>query len=55
MKKELLIWLKKLLEKGIVVNTLGMGLAEGAPIPIINRYNQKEYKKDKMEILLFQN
>jgi len=33
-------------EKGIVVHTIGMGLAKGAPIPIINQYGQKDYRKD---------
>jgi len=34
-------------EKGIVVHTIGMGLAEGAPIPVYNRFRQKDYRKDK--------
>ncbi len=34
-------------EKGIKVYTLGMGLAEGAPIPIYNKFgNQEGFKKD---------
>ena len=38
---------QKATEKGIIVHTLGMGLAEGAPIPVLNKNNQKEYKTDK--------
>jgi len=38
---------KKAFANGINVYTIGMGLAEGAPIPIINRYGQKDYRKDK--------
>lgn len=35
-------------EKNIYVYTIGMGLPEGAPIPLYNRYNNKTgYKKDK--------
>ncbi len=35
------------IEKGIRIYTIGMGLADGAPIPIYDRYgNQKGFKKD---------
>lgn len=33
-------------EKGITVHTIGMGLAQGAPIPVLNQYGQKDYRKD---------
>ncbi|MCD6347855.1 MAG: VWA domain-containing protein [Bacteroidales bacterium] len=33
-------------EKGITVHTIGMGLPKGAPIPIINQFGQKDYRKD---------
>ncbi len=33
-------------ENGIIVHTIGMGLPQGAPIPII-RGGQKDYRKDK--------
>lgn len=34
-------------EKGINIYTVGMGLPEGAPIPVYNRYNKRVgYKKD---------
>lgn len=33
-------------EKGITVHTIGMGLIKGAPIPLINQYGQKDYRKD---------
>lgn len=32
-------------EKGIIVHTIGMGLPEGAPIPVYRGYN-RDYKKD---------
>jgi len=34
-------------EQGIVVHTIGMGSADGAPIPQIARYGQVDYRKDK--------
>jgi Ca-activated chloride channel family protein len=34
-------------EKGIKVHTIGIGLPEGAPIPIISQDGQKSYKKDR--------
>jgi Ca-activated chloride channel family protein len=33
-------------EKGISVHTIGMGLPQGAPIPIMTQYGQKDYRKD---------
>lgn len=33
--------------KGIVVYTIGMGLAKGAPIPKYNKYGQKDYRTDR--------
>lgn len=33
-------------EKGVVVHTIGMGLAKGAPIPVYNQSGQKDYRKD---------
>ena len=33
-------------EKDIIVHTIGMGLAKGAPIPVYNQYGQKDYRKD---------
>lgn len=39
---------QKAAEKNIYVYTIGMGLPEGAPIPLYNKYNNKTgYKKDK--------
>ncbi len=38
---------KKAVEKGIRVYTIGMGLTEGAPIPVYDKYgNQQGFKKD---------
>lgn len=34
-------------EKGIIVHTIGMGLPKGAPIPVINKRGQKDYRRDK--------
>jgi Ca-activated chloride channel family protein len=34
-------------EKGIIVHTIGMGSAEGAPIPVYHNKVQVDYKKDK--------
>lgn len=40
---------KEAVEKGITVYTIGMGLPDGAPIPVYNRYgNMVGYKKDNM-------
>lgn len=33
-------------DEGIVVHTIGMGLSKGAPIPIYNKYGQKDYRTD---------
>lgn len=33
-------------EKGITVHTIGMGLSQGAPIPVITQFGQKDYRKD---------
>ncbi len=38
---------KKAAEKGIKVYTIGMGLAEGGPIPVFQRGRQVGFKKDK--------
>ena len=34
-------------EKGIKVHTIGIGLPEGAPVPVLNPDGQKSYKKDR--------
>lgn len=34
-------------EKGIIVHTIGMGLPQGAPIPMYNQYGQKDYRTDR--------
>lgn len=34
-------------EAGIVVHTIGMGLSKGAPIPVYNKYGQKDYRTDQ--------
>jgi Ca-activated chloride channel homolog len=34
-------------EKGIKVHTIGIGLPEGAPVPVLNQDGQKIYKKDR--------
>ena len=36
----------KAAEKGIIVHTIGMGLPQGAPIPVYNRNGQKDFRKD---------
>jgi len=33
--------------QGIHVYTIGMGLAEGTPIPVYDRYGRKDYRRDK--------
>lgn len=33
--------------KGITVHTIGMGLPQGAPIPVIGKYGQRDFKTDK--------
>lgn len=38
---------KKAAEKGVIIHTIGMGTAQGGPIPIYNGRNQTGYKKDK--------
>ncbi len=38
--------IKEATEKGIIVHTIGMGLPQGAPIPVYGRY-QKEFRKDR--------
>jgi Ca-activated chloride channel homolog len=34
-------------EEGIVVHTIGMGLPQGGPIPMINASGQKDFRRDK--------
>lgn len=34
-------------EKNIKIYTIGMGLPKGAPIPVYNRYGQRDFRKDK--------
>lgn len=34
-------------ERGIVIHTIGMGSVQGAPIPVYNKYRQKDYRKDR--------
>lgn len=34
-------------EDGIIVHTIGMGLPQGGPIPVINANGQKDFRKDK--------
>lgn len=34
-------------EKGIKVHTIGMGLPKGAPIPVVGRYGQRDFKTDR--------
>ena len=34
-------------EAGISVHTIGLGRKEGVPIPVVNRYGKKEFRKDK--------
>src|SRR5690554_6412818 len=38
---------KKAAEKNVMIHTIGMGTAQGGPIPIYNGRNQTGYKKDK--------
>jgi len=38
---------KQAKEKDIVVNTIGMGLPQGGPIPVYNSTGQKDFKRDK--------
>lgn len=38
---------KKAADKGISVHTIGLGKKEGVPLPVYNRYGQKEFRKDK--------
>lgn len=33
-------------DEGIIIHTIGMGLSKGAPIPIYNKYGQKDYRTD---------
>ena len=33
--------------KGITVHTIGMGLPQGAPIPVIGKYGQRDFKTDR--------
>lgn len=34
-------------ENEIVVHTIGMGLPQGGPIPVVNAYGQKDFRRDK--------
>lgn len=34
-------------EAGVIVHTIGMGLSKGAPIPVYNRFGQKDYRTDQ--------
>ncbi|MFA9390845.1 MAG: VWA domain-containing protein [Prolixibacteraceae bacterium] len=34
-------------EEGIIVHTIGMGLPQGGPIPVVNANGQKDFRKDK--------
>jgi len=34
-------------EKGVVVHTIGMGLPKGAPIPVMGKYGQGDFRTDK--------
>ncbi|MEM1136532.1 MAG: VWA domain-containing protein [Bacteroidota bacterium] len=36
----------KAAEQGIIIHTIGMGLPQGAPIPVYNNYGQKDFRKD---------
>ena len=38
---------KKAAEKGVVVNTIGMGSVQGAPIPVYRNGRQVDFKKDR--------
>ena len=33
-------------EQGIIIHTIGMGLPQGGPIPVYDKYGQKDYRKD---------
>lgn len=33
-------------EKGITVHTIGMGLPQGAPIPVMTQFGQKDFRRD---------
>lgn len=39
---------KDIAAEGVVINTIGLGLGEGSPIPIKNRNGQIEYKRDRL-------
>jgi Ca-activated chloride channel family protein len=39
---------KNIASDGVVINTIGLGLGEGSPIPIKNRHGQTEYKRDNL-------
>ena len=34
-------------DQGVVVHTIGMGLSKGAPLPVYNKFRQKDYRTDK--------
>lgn len=38
---------KEAQERGIVIHTIGMGSVQGAPIPVYNKYRQKDFRKDR--------
>lgn len=38
---------KRAFEKGIIIHTIGMGSADGAPIPVVHNRVQVDFKKDK--------
>lgn len=38
---------KEAAEKGITIHTIGLGKKEGVPVPVVNRYGKKEFRKDK--------
>ena len=40
-------YLLEALEKGIVVHAIGIGLPQGAPVPIPGNYGQQNFMKDK--------
>jgi Ca-activated chloride channel family protein len=46
-EKEAIDLAKKASEKGISIHTIGLGKKEGVPLPVYNRYGQKEFRKDK--------
>ncbi len=37
---------KKAAEEGIQVHTIGIGSPDGVPIPVMNRYGQKDFRRD---------